>query len=193
MHDDLSLREANLENEVRRTLKGHWRLFLLQGILLVMAGIAAIIVPQIASVAIAFFIGWLLIAAGGMRLAALFNARLAPGYWGQVLNAVLMIVLGAILALAPVKGALTLTMILGIYFTAHGIASFVFAYAIRASTDRWPWMLLSGLVDLVLAGIIVAGWPDTADWVLGLLVGVNMVFTGLVMMFAAAGARLAED
>jgi uncharacterized membrane protein HdeD (DUF308 family) len=193
MSDDLSLRDANFEKEVRRTLKDHWHLFLLQGILLAAAGAVAIIVPQIATVAIAFFIGWLLIAAGGMRLMSLFNAKHVPGFWGLVLIAAFTVLLGAILALAPVKGALTLTMVLVVYFFAHGIASFVFAYAIRSSTDRWPWMLLSGLVDMVLAGIIVAGWPGTADWVPGLLVGVNMVFTGLVLIFAAAGARLAED
>jgi uncharacterized membrane protein HdeD (DUF308 family) len=193
MSDNLSLREQELEREVRRSLQHHWRLFLLQGALLIAAGAAAIVVPQVASVAAAFFIGWLLIAAGVTRAAVLISASQAPGYWQLLLISALAVLLGTVLVLDPAKGALTLTMVLAAYFVLHGLASFVLAYALCAYTDSWPWLLLSGLVDLVLAGIIVAGWPGTAEWVPGLLVGVNMLFTGMVLAFAAAGARMADE
>jgi uncharacterized membrane protein HdeD (DUF308 family) len=193
MKDDLSLPEEKLEKDARRTIRDHWRLFFFQGLLLAAAGLAAVIVPHIASLAIAIFIGWLLIACGALRLAADSGASGMSGFWGQAAVSVLMMVLGGVLLFQPAAAALTLTMVLTAYFLAHGIASFVFAYAIRGDTDRWPWLLLSGLVDLVLAGLIVAGWPGTAEWVLGLLVGINLLFTGLVLMFAALGAGLSEE
>lgn len=192
MNDEMYLEEARIKKEARRTVKDHWRLFLLQGVVLVLAGLAAIVVPQIASIAAAIFIGWLLIISGAVRLVALYGARRAAGFWGQLIVAALMVVLGALLLVRPIAAAVTLTLVLTIYFIAHGIASFVFAYAIRADTDRWPWLLLSGLVDLALAGIIIAGWPGTATWVLGLLAGVDLLITGVVLVYAALGARRAE-
>jgi hypothetical protein len=114
-----------------------------------------------------------------------------PGYWPSLLLAVLTTILGFILAWYPLEGALTLTMQLTAYFIVHGIVTWIFAFSIKGETGRWVLSLLSGLIDFLLAGLVIAGWPSTALWVLGLFVGVNMLLTGFALLFAALGARSA--
>lgn len=177
--------------EIRRTLKEHWQLFVVQGVILVILGALAVAVPQIASVAVAAFIGWLLFFAGGLRALSLIRSPHAPGYWSSLLLAILTAILGLVLALFPIQGAVTLTILLVAYFIVHGIASFIFAFSVKQDTSRWVLIVLSGIIDLILAGLVIAGWPSTAIWVLGLYVGINMLFTGFAFIFAALGARSA--
>ena len=174
-----------------RSLKAHWRLYTVQGVLLVILGMIAVAVPQFAAIAVTDFIGWLLFFTGLMRAATLISATRAPGYWSSLLLAVLTAVLGFVLAWYPLQGAITLTMLLTAYFLAHGIMTFIFAFSIKQETGRWVLLLLSGLVDLLLAAFIIAEWPSTDLWVLGLFIGVNMVLTGSAIIFAALGARSA--
>lgn len=185
MHDKVE----EFNRIVKRTLKQHWRLFTVEGVLLALLGAASVIVPQVASIATTILIGWLLFVGGVFRLATTVGAKHAPGYWSSLLLSVLMGLLGALLALWPVQGVLTLTVVLIAYFFAHGVASMIFAFSIREETVRWVWILLSGIVDFALAALILSGWPGTAAWVLGLLVGINLMFTGIALIFAAVGAR----
>jgi uncharacterized membrane protein HdeD (DUF308 family) len=80
-------------------------------------------------------------------------------------------------------------MLLTAYFIVHGIASFIFAFSIKEHTGRWVLMLLGGIIDLVLAALVIAGLPNTGTFILGLYVGINMLFTGFGLIFAALGAR----
>jgi uncharacterized membrane protein HdeD (DUF308 family) len=82
-------------------------------------------------------------------------------------------------------------MLLTAYFIVHGIATFIFAFSVKGETGRWVLLLISGLIDFLLAGLVIAGWPSTALWVLGLFVGINMLLTGFAFIFAALGARSA--
>ena len=77
------------------------------------------------------------------------------------------------------------------YFIVHGIVTWILAFSIKGETGRWVLLLLSGLIDFLLAGLVIAKWPSTALWVLGLFVGVNMLLTGFALIFAALGARSA--
>ncbi len=94
----------------------------------------------------------------------------------------------------PVQGAISLTIVLTAFFIAEGVFQTTVAIASRqVLAGTWVWMLLSGLADLVLAAIIIAGWPGTAIWALGLLVGVNLLTSGWAVVVAAlAGRRMAE-
>jgi uncharacterized membrane protein HdeD (DUF308 family) len=182
---------AELEGAMRRSLKDHWQLFTVQGVLLVILGTLAIAVPQLASIAFSVFIGWLLFFAGVMRAISLVRSTHAPGYWSSLALAILTAILGIVLALFPIQGAVTLTMLLTAYFIVHGVATFIFGFSIKADTGRWILLIFTGLIDFLLAGLVIAEWPSTAFWVLGLYVGVNMVLTGFAFIFAALGARSA--
>ena len=97
---------------------------------------------------------------------------------------------GIVLLIWPISGAVSLTLLLSAFFIVEGVASIMYAIDHRNQlTGRWGWMLLSGVVDLILAGIIVAGLPGTAAWALGLLVGINMLFGGTAMIGMALAAR----
>ena len=85
---------------------------------------------------------------------------------------------------------MSLTLVLIAFFVVEGIATLMYAFEHRAQlSSRWGWMLMSGIVDLILAGIIFAGLPGTATWALGLLVGINLVFGGTAMIGMALAAR----
>jgi uncharacterized membrane protein HdeD (DUF308 family) len=184
-------------NEVQRaitqSIREHWVLFLVEGIVLVVLGILAIVVPVVATLAVAIFLGWLLLISGIVGLVTTFMARQAPGFWWALLSGVLAIAAGIVLLGWPVSGAVSLTLLLIVFFTIEGV--FTIMYALehkRELSGRWGWMLASGIVDLVLAALIFAGLPGTAAWALGLLVGINMLFGGTSMIAMALHARSAE-
>jgi uncharacterized membrane protein HdeD (DUF308 family) len=184
-----SINEDELVGAVRRSLKEHWQLFVIQGILLIILGALAVAAPVIASVAFAAFIGWLLFFAGVFRAVSLFRAPHAPGYWSSLLLSILTAILGLIIAVFPLQGAITLTMVLTAYFIVHGISSFALAFSIKGDTGRWVLLFLGGIIDLALAALVIAGWPSTSIFILGLYVGINLLFTGFALIFAALGAR----
>jgi uncharacterized membrane protein HdeD (DUF308 family) len=184
-----SINEDELVGAVRRSLKEHWQLFVIQGVLLVILGALAVAAPVIASVAFAAFIGWLLFFAGVFRAVSLFRAPHAPGYWSSLLLSILTAILGLIIAVFPLQGAITLTMVLTAYFIVHGISSFALAFSIKGDTGRWVLLFLGGIIDLALAALVIAGWPSTSIFILGLYVGINLLFTGFALIFAALGAR----
>ena len=119
-----------------------------------------------------------------------FRMRQAPGFWWSLVSAILGIAVGIVLLLWPLSGVLSLTMILIAFFVIEGIASIMFALDHkRELSGRWGWMLASGIIDLILATIILAGLPGTAAWAIGLLVGINMVFGGSALIAMALHAR----
>ncbi len=186
-----SVNQEDFESAVRSNLKEHWRLFTVQGVLLVLFGMIAVALPQLAAVATAAFVGWLLFFSGIFRAVSLVRSTRAPGYWSSLALAVLTAILGFIVAWYPLEGAVTLTMLLTAYFIIHGIGTLIFAFSVKGETGRWVLLLLSALVDFLLAGLVILEWPSTALWVLGLFVGVNMLLTGFAFIFAALGARSA--
>jgi uncharacterized membrane protein HdeD (DUF308 family) len=186
-----SINEQDIVAQARRNLHDHWKMFVAQGILLVILGALAIAVPAVASIAIAAFVGWLLFFAGLFRAVTLIRSPHAPGYASSLILAVLTAILGIVIALFPIPGSLTLTMLLTGYFILHGVSTFIFAFSVKGHTGRWVLLLLSGAIDLLLAGFVIAGWPATGLWILGLYVGINMLFAGFALIFAALGARSA--
>ena len=189
----MSTNNADLDkirSSVTRSLHAHWRLFLAEGIVLLILGLLAIVVPQIATIAVAVFIGWILLVSGAVGLIATFRMRSAPGFWWSLISAILGIVAGILLFRSPVSGALSLTVILTVFLIVEGIVSILFALEHkRELSGRWGAMLFSGLVDLFLAAIIIDGLPGTAAWAIGLLIGVNLVFGGTALIAMALHAR----
>jgi uncharacterized membrane protein HdeD (DUF308 family) len=152
----------------------------------------AIFVPLFATITVTIILGWIFLASGIMGLITTFGARQAPGFWWSLVSALLTIAVGFILLAEPVAGAVPLTLVLIAFFVVEGIATIMYALEHRRElSGRWEWMLISGIIDLVLAGIIFAGLPGTAGWALGLLVGINMVFGGVALVAIASHARSA--
>jgi uncharacterized membrane protein HdeD (DUF308 family) len=179
--------------ELMASLREYWVLFLVEGIILVALGLAAITIPVIATLAVALFLGWLFLISGVVGLVTTFWMRQAPGFWWSLLSAVLAIVAGVILIGWPVSGAVSLTLVLIVFFVIEGVASIMLAIEHRRRlSGRWGWLLASGIVDIVLAGLLLVGLPGTASWALGLLVGINMLFGGASLIAMALHARAAE-
>jgi uncharacterized membrane protein HdeD (DUF308 family) len=183
---------SKLQSEMSATVRAHWKAFLIEGILLTILGLAAMIVPPLASLAVTIFLGWMFLISGIAGLALTFWARGMPGFWWSLLSAVLAIGAGIILLAQPVEGTLTLTVVVGVYFLAEGVATIMYALEHRRElSGRWSWLLIAGIVDIVLAGIIISGLPGTALWAIGLLVGINLLFGGTTLIGMALAARAA--
>jgi uncharacterized membrane protein HdeD (DUF308 family) len=179
-----------IRRQVAATIQAHWKLFLAQGIVLMVLGLLAIGVPAIATLAVEIFVGWLFFVGGLFRAISVWHSRQAPGFVWSLLASVLSIVLGLILIFRPLAGVLTLTMVLVAFFVIEGIASIVAAIEHRQHLRSWGWVLFSGIIDLLLAYLIWQGWPSSASWAIGLLVGINMLFLGLSLVMTALAARV---
>jgi uncharacterized membrane protein HdeD (DUF308 family) len=181
---------AALAEALRKSMHEHWRLLLTEGIILVVLGAAAILVPPLAGLAVTIFLGWLFVVGGIVGLVATVSARHAPGFGWALLSAIVALLAGAVLLWNPLQGLLTLTYVLIAYFIVDGVLMIIFAIAHRRElSGRWEWLMLNGVIDLVLAAIILSGLPGSFAWALGLLVGIDLVFGGCSLIAMALAAR----
>jgi uncharacterized membrane protein HdeD (DUF308 family) len=175
-------------------LREHWLAYLIEGILLMVLGAAAIAVPSWATLTVTIFLGWLFLVSGIVSLITTFWLKRAPGFWWSLLSAVLAVVVGALLIGWPVSSAMSLTLALLIYFAAEGIFSIMFGLEHQRSlSDRWGWLVLNGIIDLFLVGVILFGVPGTATWVLGLLVGIDLVYGGSALIAVSLTAHRSKS
>jgi uncharacterized membrane protein HdeD (DUF308 family) len=179
---------VELPTKMRDAVRTHWKAFLIEGILLVVFGLAAIVVPPAASLAVTILLGWLFLISGIAGLALTFWAREMPGFWWSLISAALAVLAGIVLLAQPAQGTLTLTIVVGAYFLAEGVATIMYALEHQLS-GRWSWMLIAGLMDLLIAFIIITGLPGSALWAIGLLVGINLLFGGATLIGMALAAR----
>src|SRR3954469_15438968 len=149
-----------LQTRMSAAVREHWKAFLIEGILLVILGLAAMIVPPLASLAVTILLGWMFLISGAAGLVLTFWARAMPGFWWSLFSAVLALVAGIVLLAQPVQGTLTLTIVVGAYFLAEGVVTILYALEHRKElSERWGWLLIAGLMDILIAAIIVAGLP----------------------------------
>lgn len=185
---------AKLAMDLSKSIHAHRGLFLFEGIVLVVLGLAAVVIPPLAGIATTIFLGWLLLIAGFVGLLSTFKARSAPGYWWSLLSALVAIVAGGILLWYPLQGLITLTYVLIGYLLADGLLTIVLAISHRRElSGRWEWMLANGVVDFILAGIIFAALPGAFAWALGLIVGIDLIFGGTALIAMALSARKAAS
>ncbi len=163
----------------------HKGAYLAEGVLFLILGILAITLPNFFSFAVELLIGWLFLFSGIFQGFRAFSTRHIPGFWVSLISAIFYIVAGALLLLFPLKGILTLTFILSLFFFLEGIAQITFALTLRPARN-WGWLVLNGALALAIAFIIWSGWPKDVTWVLGLLVGINLLFYGLSRIFLAS-------
>ena len=157
-------------------------------IILIICGILAIALPMVSSIGLAIVIGWLAIFAGIAQLVHAFQSKGIGHILWKILVAVVYLVAGASLITRPALGVAGLTLVLGIFLLAEGIADVVTYFAARKSGAS-PWMLLDGIITLVLGFMIWDRWPSSSLWVIGTFVGISMVMTGITRLMMALAAR----
>ncbi|MBR1227265.1 MULTISPECIES: HdeD family acid-resistance protein [unclassified Bradyrhizobium] len=183
---------AKLQSDMGAAVKAHWKAFLFEGILLAVLGLAAMIVPPLASLAVTIFLGWMFLISGIAGLVVTYWARQMPGFWWSLFSAALAVLAGLVLLARPMQGVLTLTIVVGAYFLIEGVTTIMYALEHRRElSGRWSWLLVSGLMDILISFLIIAGLPGSAEWAIGLLVGINLVLGGASLVGMALAARKA--
>jgi len=155
-------------------------------ILIIIAGFIAISLPFVSGIAITIVIGWLLVISGVFHIADAFHAKGAGSFAWRFLVGVVFIIGGLDIAFVPLRGLFTLTFVLGVILLVQGVIGLVSFFRHR-TMDGAGWMLFNALVTLLLGGIIFYDGPGAAVWVIGTLVGINLIFSGvsrLMMWFA---------
>lgn len=162
--------------------RGSRKTVIIISVLLLLAGIVGITLPQFMSMAVAWFIGWLLLSAGLIVFFITwfgFRER-----WIVWLKPFTLIVLGLLILFNPMIGAAALGLILAIYFLFDGFAGIAFAWELRPLRG-WGWLMFNGLLSLLLAAIFIIGWPFASAWLVGFLVGISLFIDGLTMLMLA--------
>ena len=184
----------NMQRAISDALGTHWKLLTFQGVVMIILGVLAVAAPAVATIAVDIYVGWLFLLSGIVGLVAIFSAKNIPAFLWSLITAALSAAAGVLLVWKPVEGALSLTLLLTAFFVVEGVFQLVTSVAYRdVIRGSWGWMLVSGIADLALAAIILRGWPMTAVWTLGLLVGINLITSGwAIVMAALAGRSVAE-
>jgi uncharacterized membrane protein HdeD (DUF308 family) len=176
--------------QFRQAVRDHWVLFLIQGVVMAILGLFAIAAPVIATLAVDIYAGWLFLISGIVGIVTLFTRQNISSFVWTLIAAVLALAVGFLLIWRPAAGVLSLTLLLIGFFIAEGVVQILAAFKYRSAVgNAWTWMLFSGIVDLVLAAIILMGWPGTAAWTLGLLVGINLFMSGLALVMTSLACR----
>jgi uncharacterized membrane protein HdeD (DUF308 family) len=183
---------ASLDPEVREGLSRSWKALMVVGIGAIVLGCIAILVPAVASVGTAIFIGWLLLVVGAVLVAAAFSAHSVGTLVVRMLWAVLTVIVGLWLLVEPHNGTLTLTFVLGVYFLFMGLTRITVAFVGRGRPNA-GLVGLSGVAGLLIGILILAKFPSSADWAIGLLVGIDLIFAGWTLTSVALlGKELAK-
>lgn len=173
---------------LREDLANGWKGLMVAGVLAILVGCVAILVPAVASVATAIFIGWILIIAGVFLVAGAFGQRSAGRLAWRLFWALLTIIAGIYLVTAPLDGTFTLTVVLGIYFFLMGLTRVFVAFAARGEPGA-SLVGISGLAAVLVGALILAKLPESSDWAVGLLVGIDLIFAGWALTSTALAGR----
>jgi uncharacterized membrane protein HdeD (DUF308 family) len=167
---------------LRTSIKISPRTLLILGIVFVVLGFLAIVLPGIASFVVTSFVGWLLVIGGVLYGYHAFGMRDGWNIAATVLLALLTLASGLILLIFPLAGVITLTVFLAAYFIAAGILKAIYAFLHRRSPG-WGWALGSGVISIALGLLIASGLPGTALWALGVIFGIDLIFYGWALIF----------
>lgn len=165
--------------------KAIWAIVL--GVVLILVGLLALGYPAIATVATTTFFGVMLLIGGGLQVASAFWARGWGGFFLYLLLGLLSIFVGIVLVDKPLLSAVEWTLILAIFFVAAGLCRLVVALTKRFS--GWGWSALNGAVALLLGLLIWKGWPGDGLWVIGTLVGIDLLFNGWTLVMLGLALR----
>lgn len=181
-----------MDPAVREGLARSWKGLMTVGVIAIVIGCIAILVPAVASVGTAIFIGWILVIAGAFLVVAAFSAHSVGSLLLRLLWAAITVVVGLWLIVEPHNGTLTLTFVLGVYFLFMGLTRITVAFIGRGQPNA-GWVGLSGVCGLLIGILVLAKFPSSADWAIGLLVGIDLIFAGWTLTSVAlVGKELAK-
>ena len=180
---------AAMRDALRETVRRHSLLYLIQGVLMLVTGVLALIYPWIASVTIVRLLGWFLIISGVLQGIGLISAREVPYFWLEVISAVLAIVIGLLLLRHIDAGILFFGVLFIVYFMIEGILKTMFALTIRP-LPNWGLVLASGLIGIALSVYLWTNLSTTGSmWMLGVLLGILLVVEGTALTSLAWRVR----
>lgn len=162
--------------------------FYLLGVVLILLGIAAIGSPFVTTIAAKVVLGWLVLIGGVLQVAHAFGTREWSEFLLDLLAGAAFVVVGAWLAFFPLTGILTLTLLLAVTFIVQGILELGMAFRLRPNTG-WFWMLIAGIVAIAVGLMLIADLPGSATWAIGLLVGINLIMSGVAYLLLPAAAK----
>jgi len=181
---------TEVQRAVRQSVSLHWHLFAVQGAVMTILGIVAIVWPEVSTVAVDLYVGWLFLISGAVGIVGMFFAPTVSAFLWSFLTSALSLLVGVLLLWHPVEGAASLTLVLVAFFLVEGVFQIALSLSYRdVFPESWGWMLFSGITDLILVAIILMGWPTSAGWALGLVVGANLITSGVATLVAAFAAR----
>jgi uncharacterized membrane protein HdeD (DUF308 family) len=173
-----------LREAVRDTIRKRSLLFLIQGGVMVAAGVLALLYPLLAGAGFVILLGWVLILSAVVQAASLIGATQVPYFWLQLVTVALELIVGFLLVSNPEAGVVAVTFLMLVLFLVGGMARVVFALMIRPMPD-WAWMLGGGIVSIACALILFTNLPQAAAWLLGLLLGVHLIAAGATQAYLA--------
>jgi uncharacterized membrane protein HdeD (DUF308 family) len=178
-----ALREAT-----REVVRRYSTWYLIQGVLMLLAGIVALIYPFVSTVALVVVLGWLLILSGIVQGISLIGAQNVPNFWLQLVSVVLSIIVGVLFLRRPGEAVVTLTLLLIVFFMVEGFAKLLFSLTIRP-LPNWGWVFASGIIGILLSIYLLANLTTTAVWLLGVLLGIQLIFEGVALSSLAWQVR----
>ncbi|NOU20943.1 MAG: HdeD family acid-resistance protein [Methyloglobulus sp.] len=179
--DTIATELAHMQQKMLVYLQAHWRLLLTEGIIFILLGVSAVVIPQFFSVVIVLFLGWIIVLAGAIQVSRAIFLRDMPGFGLWLSLGILQVVVGYLLIADPIAGVFTITMMMTLFFAFEGATKMYWAYKLRP-LPHWDYVFFSGVTALIFALIILMFWSETAYWMLGLLVGINMIVMGWSMV-----------
>ncbi len=177
---------TNLSTESKKGMNGS----LLMGVLLIVLGLVAIAQPAVSTIFAETWFALILVSAGAAKLTYAFQTRNSGGFVWKLLLSILYIAIGVMLFVSPLKGILTLTLLLGSFLLTEGVFNLILAFRLRGQ-QNWTWVLVDGIITLLLGGMIWFQWPFNAPWLIGTLVGVSVLFTGISRVMLSLNPGLA--
>ena len=168
------------------TEKRGW--FIALGILLIVLGVVAIAFPVLMTITAKIFLGWMFLIGGVLQIIHAFSTRDWKGFLWNVLIGVLYVVVGAWLAFFPLTGVLTLTILIAILFVVEGVMKTMMGFNLGSDEGRL-WVIVSGIAAIILGILLFVDLPGSALWAIGLLVGINFLFSGIAFLTIATGAH----
>lgn len=186
----ISIEEATriFQDAVREAIERQSFWYLVQAGLMVMAGVLALVFPILSSISVVLMLGWLLIFIGITQGLGLIGARHAPHFWMQLISVVLAILVGFLFLTRPGEGLTTLTLFLILFFMVEGVTKISFSLMVRP-LPNWGWVMASGMLGALFSGYLLFNVQLTASWLLGLLLGINLISQGMALGYFAWRVR----
>ncbi|MBK7364282.1 MAG: HdeD family acid-resistance protein [Nitrosomonas sp.] len=178
------------DDQLNLSLPSWW--FKIFGIVFVLGGFAALLVPAIAGIAVELLLGWLFFIGGCIQVGVALSTRRHESFWFEFLWAILFLIVGLWLLMYPAEGIQALAFIVGMLFIIEGIMKIIYSWYWR-SQSKIGWVAISGILSIAIAMILLSGWPQQSAALLGILVGINLLASGTVAVLLSFGADLVRN